>query len=79
MIGKVIEVFIPNEYINNQVVDIMDCKNIGFKVKVDDEIIEIIEECNEENAKIMKDDVVFLRKQVISGKTFIDIELLEVD
>ena len=53
MIGKVIEVFIPNEYINNQVVDIMDCKNIGFKVKVDDEIIEVIEECNEENAKIM--------------------------
>lgn len=71
-VGRVIEVFIPEE-------DNLNDMNIGFKVLVDDEEIEIIEEQNESNINILKDDLVLITKQVISNKEFIDIELYDGD
>ena len=53
-IGKVVEVFIPNE--ND--IDIMYSKKIGFKVNINNEIIEIIKDINEKYANIYKDDFV---------------------
>ena len=71
-VGRVIEVFIPEE-------DNLNDMNIGFKVLVDDDVIEIIEEQNESNINILKDDLVMITKQVISNKEFIDIELYNGD
>ena len=76
-LGKVIEVFIPQEYKNNKLIDVMDTKNIGFKVMTEDGIKEIIQEQNEFNSNIMKNDTVLITEQTISNKKFIDIELYE--
>ena len=76
-LGKVIEVFIPQEYKNNKLIDVMDVKNIGFKVMTEDGIKEIIQEQNEFNSNIMKNDIVLITEQTISNKKFIDIELYE--
>ncbi len=77
-LGKVIEVFIPQEYKDNKLIDVMDTKNIGFKVMTDNGIKEIIQEQNEFNSNIMKNDIVLITEQTISNKKFIDIELYEV-
>lgn len=76
-LGKVIEVFIPQEYKDNKLIDVMDIKNIGFKVMTDNGIKEIIQEQNEFNSNIMKNDTVLITEQTISNKKFIDIELCE--
>lgn len=78
-IGKVKEVFIPNEYKNNQLIDVMNSNKIGFKVLIDNEEIEIIEEQNGLNSNILKDDLVKITKQIIDGKEYIDIELYGSD
>ena len=78
-IGKVIEVFVPKQYKNGSLLDIMDRTKIGFKVMTDNGIKEIIQEQNEFNAKIMKNDLVAIIKQTISDKDFVDIELYEGD
>lgn len=76
-IGKVIEVFIPKEYKGARLIDVMDSEKIGFKVMLEDELIEIIEEQDEINTNIYKNDLVVITKQTISGKKFIDIELYD--
>lgn len=78
-IEKVKEVFIPNEYKNNQLIDVMNSNKIGFKILIDNEEVEIIEERNEFNSNILKDDLVRITKQVIDGKEYIDIELYGSD
>ena len=78
-IGKVIEVFIPEEYKGDRLIDVMDSNKIGFKVMLEDEILEVIEEQNEYNVKIMKNDLVVITKQNISNTDFIDIELYDGD
>ena len=75
--GKVIEVFIPEEYIEGKLIDIMYRTQIGFKVQTEEGIKEIREEQNEFNAEIMKDDIVVITEQIIDGIYFIDIELDE--
>lgn len=75
LIGRVTQVFIPDEYVNNNLVDIMDRTKIGFKVMTDNGLLEVILEQNIDNAKIMKDDLVIITYQEISGRQFIDIEL----
>ncbi len=75
-IGRVVQVFIPNE---DKLVDVMNAKEIGFKVKLEDKEITIIEEINELNAMIHKDDLVLVTTNTISGKEFIDIELYDGD
>lgn len=76
-IGKVIDVFIPEQYKSGNLLDVMDRTNIGFKVMTANDIREIIVEGNEFNAKIMKNDLVTIIEQTISGKDFVDIELYE--
>lgn len=76
-LGKVIKVFIPQEYKDNKLIDVMDTKNIGFKVMTDNGIKEIIQDQNEFNSNIMKNDIVLITEQTISNKKFIDIELYE--
>ena len=78
-IGKVIEVFIPEEYKNDRIIDVMNSNKIGFKVQLEDELIEIVEEQDEFNANIMKNDLVMITKQNISGTDFVDIELYDGD
>ena len=78
-IGRVIEVFIPEQYKNGNLLDVMDRTNIGFKVVTNNSMRDIIVEQNELNAKIMKNDLVTIIELTISGKDFIDIELYEGD
>lgn len=78
-IGKVIEVFIPEEYKGDRLIDVMDSNKIGFKVMLEDEVVEVIEEQNEYNVKIMKNDLVVITEQNISNTDFIDIELYDGD
>lgn len=77
--GKVVEVFIPEETVNERKLDVMDSKKIGFKVQLEDKIIEVIHEQDENNSNIMKNDNVIITIQNISGKKFINIELLDGD
>lgn len=77
--GKVIKVFIPNEYKNGNLLDVMDRTNIGFKVETSEGIKEIVTEQNELNVIIMKNDLVTILEQTISGKDFVDIELYDGD
>lgn len=78
-IGRVIEVFIPEQYKNGNLLDVMGRTNIGFKVVTNNSMRDIIVEQNKLNAKIMKNDLVTIIEQTISGKDFIDIELYEGD
>lgn len=73
-IGKIIKVFIPNEYRNGKIIDAINSNKIGFDVLIDGRIMEIVQEQNEDNANIFKDDLVVVTKQIISNKEFIDIE-----
>lgn len=74
IIGKVIEVFIPEDKL-----DIINSKNIGFKILINNEIIEVIQEQNINNSHIYKNDLVIITKQVISDKVFYDIEMYDGD
>ena len=65
--GRVVEVFIPDNM--NQ--------EVGFRVETNEGIKEIIEEQDEYNAKILREDNVLVTEQIIDGKYFIDIELGE--
>ena len=65
--GRVVEVFIPDNM--NQ--------EVGFRVETNEVIKEIIEEQDEYNAKILREDNVIVTEQIIDGKYFIDIELGE--
>ena len=78
-IGKVIEVYIPEQYQNGGLLDVMDRTNIGFKIKTQDGVKGIVLESNDTNAQIMKNDLVLIIEQDISGKHFIDIEVYEGD
>lgn len=71
--GIVFEVYIPVE----KKQDIMFSNKIGFKVKTENEIINIEEEQNELNAEILKGDSVIITKQIVSNKEFVDIEKIE--
>jgi len=72
--GIVKEVYIPEEYKNGNLLDVMDRNVIGFKVLIDDEIQDFQFEQDEFNVQIMKNDEVLIIKQVIEGKEYIDIE-----
>lgn len=57
-IGKVIEVYIPDEYKNGELLDIMDRTLLGFKVMTDSGIRDIVVKSNYDNAKITKGKLV---------------------
>ena len=79
IIGKVIEVFIPEQYKNGSLLDEMDRTNLGFKVMCEEGLKEIIVEANDINSEIRKDDMVLIIEQDISKKHFVDIMLYEGD
>ena len=56
--GIVTEVFMPNEYREELLLDTLDNNVIGFKVNTSDGERVIIEEIDEFNSQIMKDDLV---------------------
>ena len=72
--GIVKEVYIPEQYKNGNLLDVMDRSVIGFKVLIDDDVQDFQFEQDEFNVKIMKNDEVLIIKQVIDGKEYIDIE-----
>lgn len=57
-IGKVVEVYIPDEYKNGELLDIMDRNLLGFKVIMDSGIRDIVVKSNYDNAKITKGKLV---------------------
>ena len=69
--GKVIEVYIPEEYKNGNLLDVMDRTNIGFKVLTEEGIKEVEEEQTESNVEIRKDDGVLIIEQTIDGHYFV--------
>ena len=73
IIGKVIEVYIPEQYKNKNLLDVMDRNLIGFKVMTEEGLKVVETEQNEENAAIMKKDIVEIIEQTISNVDFIDI------
>lgn len=75
IIGKVIDIYIPEQYKNNAILDIMDRTSIAFRIETELGIKEVEVEQNEENAAIMKDDLVEIIEQTISGKDFVDVRL----
>lgn len=77
--GIVTEVFMPNEYREELLLDTLDNNVIGFKVNTSDGERVIIEEIDEFNSQIMKDDLVLITEQTIDGHYFIDIELTEYE
>ena len=72
MIGVVKEVFILEEE-----KDDMNPNKIGFKIDIDNEIIEVIQEVNDYNSTILKNDKVELIETIIDGKKYADIEKVE--
>ncbi len=58
--GEVVEVFLPCE---ENLSDPMYCQKIGFKVKVDQQIITIIQNQDEKNIHILKKDKVLITKK----------------
>lgn len=78
--GIVKEVYIPLEYNeNNNLLDVMDRNNIGFKIDVDGEVESYEFEQDEFNCQIFKNDFVMITKQTIDGTNFVDIEKVESD
>ena len=76
-VGKVFDVYIPEQFNNGNLLDVMDRTNIAFKVMTENGEREIITEINDETGKIMKNDLVEIIEQNISGKEFVDIRLFE--
>ena len=74
-IGKVIDIYIPEQYKNNNLLDIMDRTNVTFKIMTNNGLKEVMVEQSEENAMIMKNDLVEIIEQTISGQNFVDIRL----
>ena len=70
IIGKVIEIYIPEQYKNNNLLDVMDRTDITFKIMTNNGLKEITIEQNEENADIMKNDLVEIIEQTISGENY---------
>lgn len=65
MLGEVIEVYIPEEYKNASLIDIMDRTLIGFKIRTDKEIKNIVVKQDEDNSRILKGDTVILDNNTI--------------
>ncbi len=69
--GTIKQVYIPTN--NKQ--DIMFSSKIGFIIDIENKLYKFETEQNEENSSIMKNDLVEIIEQTISGKKFVDIRL----
>ena len=66
-LGRVKEVFIPNEE---------DLTKIGFKVELANELITIINDQTIENVRIYRDDFVYVEIKKLNNEIYYDIELI---
>lgn len=80
LLGRIVEVYIPEEYKNNELIDVMASVNIGFKVILEEtkEIIDIVVEQNEYNCDIYREDMVVVIKDKDTNK-FTSIEIYNGD
>lgn len=74
-LGRVIDVYLPNGE---------ELTKVGFKIQIENEIIDVVEEQNLDNAKIYRDDfvIVEIRDEVIYNIKLIsenDIDLGDED
>lgn len=76
-VGRVFEIYIPDQYKNGSLLDVMDRTNITLKVMTNNGVREVTVEQDDDTAKIMKNDLVEIIEQNISGTNFIDIKLYE--
>ena len=76
-IGRVFEIYIPDQYKNGSLLDVMDRTNITLKIMTNNGMREVTVEQDDDTAKIMKNDLVEIIEQNISGTNFIDIKLYE--
>ena len=74
IIGREIEVYIPEQYKDGVLLDIINRTNIGFKIMSSDKIFDIILKQNAKNTRILKGDLVVITKSLCNEK--VDIELL---
>ena len=65
MVGKVLEVFVPDLPLQNM---------IGFKIETDNEIMTLILEQNNKKVHILKNDYVLITKKMIGNKKLLDID-----
>lgn len=65
MVGKVLDVFVPDLPLQNM---------IGFKIETDNEIMTLILEQNNKNVHILKNDYVLITKKMIGNKELLDID-----
>ena len=65
MLGEVIEVYIPDEYKNASLIDVMDRTLIGFKIRTDKEVKNLVVKQDEDNSRILKGDTVILDNNTI--------------
>ena len=62
-IGKVVEVWIPEQYQDGKLLDVMDRNQIAFRVITDQGEKEIVTDQNEWTSNIMKEDTVMITEQ----------------
>ena len=69
-LGRVLEVYLPVEE---------ELTKVGFKIQIDNQIIDIIEKQNMNNAKIYRDDFVFVDIINKDNQITYNIELIKDD
>ena len=62
MIGKIKEIYIPNENNNGRIVSYLDSQKVGFKVIIDDNEMDIVVNQNNDNAVIHVGDLVNIKE-----------------
>lgn len=62
MVGKVKEIYIPQENNNGRVISYLDSQKVGFKVIVDEKETDIVVNQNNDNAIIHVGDLVNIEK-----------------
>ena len=72
--AKVLDIQIPKQYINDQLVDIIERDKILFKISSPEGIENIEVKQNKYNTRIHIDDEVLITKQTISNIEYTDIE-----
>lgn len=75
--GKIIDITIPRQFINNQSVDVMYRTNIKFKINTENGTMFLELPQDEDNVKLLIGDKVLITKQTISNQDFVDIEKME--
>ena len=68
MIGRVIEIYIPEEYNNGRKISYLDSNKIGFKVEINNQVKNIIVRQNDDNSLIHVGDLVNIKMINIENK-----------